>query len=87
MVAEVWCCSSRCPVENLYLINQINILQNYPIALLGQQCYALASASTLNRMELGEPQKAAHERYKRMAARPEAFDERKRCEWPTLTSI
>ena len=37
--------------------------------------YALASASTLNRMELGEPQEAAHERYKRMAARPEAFDE------------
>ena len=37
--------------------------------------YALASASTLNRMELGEPQEAAHDRYKRMAARPEAFDE------------
>ena len=37
--------------------------------------YALASASTLNRMELGEPQEAAHERYKRIAARPEAFDE------------
>ena len=37
--------------------------------------YALASASTLNRMELGEPEEAANERYKRIVARPEAFDE------------
>ena len=37
--------------------------------------YALASASTLNRMELGEPEEAAHDRYKRIVARPEAFDE------------
>ncbi|NKC16854.1 MAG: hypothetical protein GKR94_33080 [Gammaproteobacteria bacterium] len=34
----------------------------------------MAGASTLNRMELGEPQ-AAHERYKRIVARPGAFDE------------
>ena len=37
--------------------------------------YALASASTLNRMELGGPDEAAHDRYKRIVARPEAFDE------------
>ena len=37
--------------------------------------YALASASTLNRMELGEPAQAEHDRYKRIVARPEAFDE------------
>ena len=37
--------------------------------------YALASASTLNRMELGEPELAAHDRYKRIVARPEGFDE------------
>ena len=37
--------------------------------------YALASASTLNRMELGEPEAAANDRYKRIVARPEAFDE------------
>ena len=37
--------------------------------------YALASASTLNRMELGEPEEAANDRYKRIVARPEAFDE------------
>ena len=37
--------------------------------------YALASASTLNRMELGEPEEAAHDRYNRIVARPEAFDE------------
>ena len=37
--------------------------------------YALASASTLNRMELGDPEAAAHDRYKRIVARPEAFDE------------
>ena len=37
--------------------------------------YALASASTLNRMELGEPEEAAHDRYKRIVAHPEAFDE------------
>ena len=37
--------------------------------------HALASASTLNRMELGEAAEAAHERYKRIVARPEAFDE------------
>ena len=42
---------------------------------MGLRGYALASASTLNRMELGEPQEAAHDRYKRMVARPEAFDE------------
>ena len=36
---------------------------------------ALASASTLNRMELGEPEKAAHDRYKRIVARPHALDE------------
>ena len=37
--------------------------------------YALASASTLNRMELGEPHEAEHDRYKRIVARPEGFDE------------
>ena len=37
--------------------------------------YALASASTLNRMELGEPEAAAQDRYKRIVSRPEAFDE------------
>ena len=37
--------------------------------------YALASASTLNRMELGEAREAAHDRYKRIASRREAFDE------------
>ena len=37
--------------------------------------YALASASTLNRLELGEPEEAANERYKRIVARPEGFDE------------
>ena len=37
--------------------------------------YALASASTLNRMELGDPEAAAHDRYKRIVARPEALDE------------
>ena len=32
----------------------------------GRDCgYALASASTLNRMELGEPEDAAHDRYNR----------------------
>ena len=36
---------------------------------------ALASASTLNRMELGDPEEAANDRYKRIVARPEAFDE------------
>ena len=35
--------------------------------------YALASASTLNRMELGDPEAAAHDRYKRIVARPEAL--------------
>ena len=35
--------------------------------------YALASASTLNRMELGEPEEAANDRYKRIVARPEAL--------------
>ena len=39
------------------------------------RCHALASASTLNRMELGEPQAAAQDRYKRMVAHLEAFDE------------
>ena len=37
--------------------------------------FALASASTLNRMELGEPEEAANDRYKRIVARPEGFDE------------
>ena len=37
--------------------------------------YALASASTLTRMELGEPGEAANERYKRIVSRPEGFDE------------
>ena len=37
--------------------------------------YALASASTLNRMELGDPEEAANHRYKRIVARPEALDE------------
>ncbi len=36
---------------------------------------ALASASTLNRMELGAPEQAAHDRYKRIVARGEGFDE------------
>ena len=36
--------------------------------------YALASPSTLNRMELGDPDKAANDRYKRIVARPEALD-------------
>ena len=37
--------------------------------------YALASASTLNRMELGDPEAAANDRYKRIVARPGALDE------------
>ena len=37
--------------------------------------HALASASTLNRLELGEPEQAARSRYKRIVARPEALDE------------
>ena len=37
--------------------------------------HALASASTLNRLELGEPEEAARSRYKRIVARPEALDE------------
>ena len=37
--------------------------------------YALASASTLNRMELGDPEEAANHRYKCIVARPEALDE------------
>ena len=37
--------------------------------------YALASASTLNRMELGDPEEAANHRYKRIVALPEALDE------------
>lgn len=37
--------------------------------------HALASASTLNRLELGEPKEAARSRYKRIVARPEALDE------------
>ena len=37
--------------------------------------YALASASTLNRLELGKPEEAAHHRYKRIVSRPEALDE------------
>ena len=35
----------------------------------------LASASTLNRLELGEPVEAAHARYKRIVSKPEALDE------------
>ena len=42
--------------------------------------YALASASTLNRMELGEPEEAANHRYQRIVARTEAFDWRGPCE-------
>ena len=34
-----------------------------------------ASASTLNRLELSDPQEAAHSRYKRIAGKPEALDE------------
>ena len=37
--------------------------------------HALASASTLNRLELGEPDEAAHSRYKRIVSRPEELDE------------
>ena len=37
--------------------------------------HALASASTLNRLELGEPGEAARSRYKRIVARPEELDE------------
>ena len=37
--------------------------------------YALASASTLNRLELGEPEAAAGHRYKRIVSRSEALDE------------
>ena len=37
--------------------------------------HALASASTLNRLELGEPGEAARSRYKRVVARPEELDE------------
>ena len=37
--------------------------------------HALASASTLNRLELGEPGEAARGRYKRIVARPEELDE------------
>ena len=37
--------------------------------------YALASASTLNRLELGESEEAARHRYKRIVSRPEALDE------------
>ena len=37
--------------------------------------YALASASTLNRLELGEPGEAAAHRYKRIVSCPEALDE------------
>ena len=37
--------------------------------------YALASASTLNRLELGEPEDAARHRYKRIVSRPEALDD------------
>ena len=35
----------------------------------------LASASTLNRLELGEPSAAAHSRYKRIVSKPESLDE------------
>ena len=35
----------------------------------------LASSSTLNRLELGEPCEAAHSRYKRIVSQPEALDE------------
>ena len=36
---------------------------------------ALASSSTLNRLELGDPEQAAAHRYKRIMARPEALDD------------
>ena len=36
--------------------------------------YPLASSSTLNRLELSEPERAAESRYKRIAAEPEALD-------------
>ena len=36
---------------------------------------ALASSSTLNRLELGDPEQAAAHRYKRIVARPEALDD------------
>ena len=36
--------------------------------------HALASASTLNRMELGEPRRASRDRYKRIVADPEGLD-------------
>ncbi len=35
----------------------------------------LASSSTLNRLELGDPEEAAAHRYKRIVARPEALDD------------
>ena len=37
--------------------------------------YALASPSTLNRLELGDPEAAANDRYKRIVERPGALDE------------
>ena len=37
---------------------------------------ALASSSTLNRLELGDPEQAAAHRYKRIVAQPEALDDR-----------
>ena len=37
--------------------------------------YALDSASTLNRVKLGTHEEAANDRYKRIVALPEAFDE------------
>ena len=36
---------------------------------------ALASSSTLNRLELGDPEQAAAHRYKRIVAQPEALDD------------
>ena len=36
---------------------------------------ALASSSTLNRLELGDPEQAAAPRYKRIVAHPEALDD------------
>ena len=36
---------------------------------------ALASSSTLNRLELGDPEQAAAHRYKRIVSRPEALDD------------
>ena len=46
--------------------------------------HALASASTLNRLELGEPEEAARSRYKRKRRLGLTFDSLKRCRWMAL---